>query len=334
MLQPRPDEFSVITYLAQFYHVFTRQSDSGLSSAGNSFRASSCEEEAGMTVHGLLRRRPGRPVSWGGRGRLQLTIQATPLEKDNPFRAESLERREESQKTYDADDEEGEQGERSRQPSRTAIYTAGQQDLILRRKRPTSLVGDWLSRNPTHPQEKQRKQEKRLCRHQAKEAGRKRVVAGRAGELGSKRKFGSGAETQPAPERPAEKKRRNEEGEEVRGDNRLDIVRQAPLNIAEKQKLLKTQFLQLRSPPCSRERLKLDIFQVKYKNLMTNTQLPRPKSCKEAFDKILHTRPKHSEKSIAPVGKNRNIIKKLNSISDKEIFIQFIAMSAIQKKKY
>ena len=43
---------------------------------------------------------------------------------------------------------------------------------------------------------------------------------------------------------------------------------QAPLNISERQKLLKARFLQLESPQCSREALKLDIFKVKYDKIM------------------------------------------------------------------
>ena len=82
----QPDQFSIMTYLAQFYHQFSKPPpppmarDSGLSS----FRNSSTEEEGVRRVE-----------------------QCKPLERENPFRHENSE---------DADDEMGGLGERRRRP--------------------------------------------------------------------------------------------------------------------------------------------------------------------------------------------------------------------------
>ena len=52
---------------------------------------------------------------------------------------------------------------------------------------------------------------------------------------------------------------------------------QAPLNISERQKLLKTQFFQVKSPQYNKDEIKLDIFKVKYKNIMKETAQPNIK---------------------------------------------------------
>ena len=58
----------------------------------------------------------------------------------------------------------------------------------------------------------------------------------------------------------------------------LAISIQAPLHISERQKLLKTRFFQATSPKYSKESLKLDIFKVKYQNLMKENPVTIPQN--------------------------------------------------------
>ena len=125
-----PDQFSIMTYLAQFYHLFYKPPSLGRDSGLSSFKNSSTEEEVVRrdgTVASLLELRRSRPVSWHGRGRLELRVQPHPVERENPFRHENSE---------DADDEMGEQ-----QGRRGGLFTAAQQEVAVRRRRPSSLCG-------------------------------------------------------------------------------------------------------------------------------------------------------------------------------------------------
>ena len=109
-----PDQFSVMTYLAQFYHLFSGSKPRGRDSGLSSFKNSSTEEEV------VRREVRTRPVSWH-------QPRAQPqLERDNPFRHENSE---------DADDEMGEQR------LRRGGLTGGQQEVVQRRRRPASLHG-------------------------------------------------------------------------------------------------------------------------------------------------------------------------------------------------
>ena len=128
LTSPHPDQFSIMTYLAQLYDLFSKPPpphlarDSGLSS----FKNSSTEEEVVRktegTVASLLELKRSRPVSWHCRGRLELRVlQSDPLERENPFRDDNSE---------DADDEMGEVRLRTREDQ-----------MAVRRRRPSSLSG-------------------------------------------------------------------------------------------------------------------------------------------------------------------------------------------------
>ena len=114
-----PDQFSIMTYLAQFYHLFSGSKPRGRDSGLSSFRNSSTEEEVVRTEVRT------RPFSWHDRHRPEPRVQPQ-LERDNPFRHENSE---------DADDEMGEQR------LRRSGLTGGQQEVVQRRRRPASLHG-------------------------------------------------------------------------------------------------------------------------------------------------------------------------------------------------
>jgi hypothetical protein len=51
-------------------------------------------------IHSLMQIKKTRPVSWHGRGRVELTIQNKPVENDNPFTKEDLEYHDEILKAF------------------------------------------------------------------------------------------------------------------------------------------------------------------------------------------------------------------------------------------
>ena len=123
-----PDQFSIMTYVAQFYHRFSNSKPRGRDSGLSSFKNSSTEEEVVKregSMASLLDRRRTRPVSWHDRDLLEVRVQSH-LERENPFRHENSE---------DADDEMGDQRARREE------LTGGQQEVTLRRRRPASLYG-------------------------------------------------------------------------------------------------------------------------------------------------------------------------------------------------
>eukprot|EP00091_Calanus_sinicus_P024848 TRINITY_DN9144_c0_g1_i1.p1 TRINITY_DN9144_c0_g1~~TRINITY_DN9144_c0_g1_i1.p1 ORF type:complete len:225 (-),score=55.82 TRINITY_DN9144_c0_g1_i1:305-955(-) len=105
-----PDKFSIMTYVAQFYHKFEdsyTDHDSGLSSMATT--ATSSEESTPKrlksdnkkgAIHSLMQIKKTRPVSWHGRGRVELTIQNKPVENDNPFTKEDLKYHDEILKAF------------------------------------------------------------------------------------------------------------------------------------------------------------------------------------------------------------------------------------------
>merc|ERR1719347_528357 len=96
-----PDKFSIMTYVAQFYHKFedtSAEPDSGVCSLATSYTGSSeestpkrakCEDRKGAILS-LMNVKKERPVSWHGRGRVELTVHTKPVENENPFTKENL----------------------------------------------------------------------------------------------------------------------------------------------------------------------------------------------------------------------------------------------------
>ena len=226
--------------------------DSGVSSTAASFTRSSTEEEAG-----------GRPLSWH---------QADPgLAQQRP------------QQLYDADDEMAGAG-----------AGAG---AARRQRRPTSLwgVSSLYSRDTRHPASPpgpayQRRYEKGRGGTSRRRAAR--YSCGYISQSCAPRPY-QAREPHPLSRRAREEDRAeadnlsNEVSLRLRESKDQMVERvmqvdwtphglhtvtvssvQAPLNISERQKLLKARFLQLESPQCSREALKLDIFKVKYDKIM------------------------------------------------------------------
>ena len=58
-----------------------------------------CENKKGA-IHSLMQVKKTRPVSWHGRGRVELTIQNKPVENDNPFTKEDLKYHDEILKAF------------------------------------------------------------------------------------------------------------------------------------------------------------------------------------------------------------------------------------------
>ena len=285
-----------MTYLAQFYEIFSKPPapplarDSGLSS----FKNSSTEEEVVRRVEGtvssVLELRRSRPVSWHCR-----VLQSDPLERENPFRDERSE---------DADDEMGEV---------VVVRLRTREDLAVRRRRPSSLSGVLPASTESPARLRQDRRRRESVRREEKTLKRK---------LGGQTCLGYSDLPRPyqstQPEVATVKRRRSEDLVTEDNINNETVMRlresrdqivervvqvrsgnlrifsvikllrylQAPLNIAERQKLLKTKFLQVRSPQCNKDRLKLDIFQIKYQKLMKQSSPPKSNLCLGSFPSI------------------------------------------------
>ena len=373
--------------------LFIEGYDSGVSSTATSFKNSSTEEEPpGLkyssvkrrgAIHSLMELKKTRPVSWHGRGRLELRIQATPVENDNPFRKKLLENCDDCVKTYDADDEEGDFSETKqsfqrseRDKSMSSMYTSNQQELIMKRKRPNSLIVynnqclphhfNNIDYENTSKCKEPKKYDKRIAKKAFKESNiRKKVHTPRGQETNLKRKMQSaniGVSGFPKPYQPkelenltgsSEKRRKSEDivasnnlynETSVRLRNSKDLlierVKQTPLNIAEKQKLLKTRFFQAKSPQYSKDCLKLDIFEIKYQKLMQVNQCQTPKAALETLEAIKTQNNQRTPKNIkSPIHSKMNVkhepykketprtrskydsFKKLKEVSDKNLVL-------------
>lgn len=293
-----PDQFFIMTYVAQFYHRFTAPDSGYDSTLTTSFKYSSSEEESPRRIDNSGKRKGGanimewkrrRPLGLVVSGGLELRIDSPQEEKENPFKSDDSRNHENTLKTYDADDEEGESSEvvlRNIPGVMTEARngTSGHQDLVLKRKRPNSLnrvsSSSMDKENCCKPKEAKTKTEKR---------GSKRIMKPKFQEPASKRKM-IGISDFPKPyenKDPSEsdshkymtERRRKRSAESAAYSNLynqtsvrlrdshdplIERVKQVPLHIAESQKLLKTSIFQLKSPQYPTKCLILNIYKIKY----------------------------------------------------------------------
>jgi len=295
-----PDQFFIMTYVAQFYHRFTAPDSGYDSTLTTSFKYSSSEEESPRRIDNTGKRKGGgganlmewkrrRPLGLVVSGGLELRIDSPPEEKENPFKSDDTRNHENTLKTYDADDEEGESSEvvlRNIPGIMTEARngTSGHHDLVLKRKRPNSLnrvsSSSMDKENYCKPKEVKNKTEKRAS---------KRVMKPKFQEPVSKRKmigisdFPKPYENKDAGESDSQKymteRRRKRSAESAAYSNLynqtsarlrdshdplIERVKQVPLHIAESQKLLKTSIFQLKSPQYPTKCLILNIYKIKY----------------------------------------------------------------------
>merc|ERR1719495_2593025 len=290
-----PDQFFIMTYVAQFYHRFTAPDSGYDSTLTTSFKYSSSEEESPRRIDNTGKRKGGgtnimewkrrRPLGLVVSGGLELRIDSPQEEKGNPFKSDDPRNHENTLKTYDADDEEGESSEVIlRHMTEARNGSLGHHDLVLKRKRPNSLNRVFSSsmdkENYCKPKEMKTKAEKR---------GSKRAMKPKFQEPVSKRKM-IGISDFPKPyenKDPAEsdsqkymtERRRKQSAESAAYSNLynqtsarlrdshdplIERVKQVPLHIAESQKLLKTSIFQLKSPQYPTKCLILNIYKIKY----------------------------------------------------------------------
>jgi len=291
----RPDQFFIMTYVAQFYHRFTAPDSGYDSTLTTSFKYSSSEEESPRRIDNTGKRKGGgtnimewkrrRPLGLVVSGGLELRIDSPQEEKENPFKSDDPRNHENTLKTYDADDEEGESSEVIlRHMTEARNGSLGHHDLVFKRKRPNSLnrvsSSSMDKENYCKPKEMKTKAEKR---------GSKRAMKPKFQEPVSKRKM-IGISDFPKPyenKDPAEgdsqkymtERRRKQSAESAAYSNLynqtsarlrdshdplIERVKQVPLHIAESQKLLKTSIFQLKSPQYPTKCLILNIYKIKY----------------------------------------------------------------------
>jgi len=155
-----PDQFFIMTYVAQLYHKFS-VTDSGYdSTVNNSFKYSSSEEDSprkSLEPPGKRRGTAGHPSDWKKRrpvglvvsGGLELRLDSPKHEEVGNGNGSKVEQQlQGATKLYDADDEEGESSEVILSRGSGAITEAADtatpllphQDLVFKRKRPNSLT--------------------------------------------------------------------------------------------------------------------------------------------------------------------------------------------------
>jgi len=294
-----PDQFFIMTYVAQFYHKFTAPDSGYDSTLTTSFKYSSSEDDSPMRIsstgkrkqggHNLIEMKRKRPLGLVVTGGLELRIDSPQEEKENPFKSDDCRNHENTLKTYDADDEEGESSEvvlRNIPGIMTEARngTSGHQDLVLKRKRPNSLnrvsSSSMDKENHCKPKEIKNKTEKR---------GSKRMIKPKPQESVIRRKmigisdFPKPYENKDISENESQQyfseRRRKRSSESAAYSNLynqtsvrlrdtkdplIERVKQVPLHIAESQKLLKTSIFQLKSPQYPTKCLILNIYKIKY----------------------------------------------------------------------
>lgn len=290
-----PDQFFIMTYVAQFYHRFTAPDSGYDSTLTTSFKYSSSEEESPRRIDNTGKRKGGgssmmdwkrrRPLGLVVSGGLELRIDSPPEEKENPFKSDDPRNHENTLKTYDADDEEGESSEVIlRHMAEARNGTLGHHDLVLKRKRPNSL-----NRVSSSSMEKENYAKPKEMKTKAEKRGSKRAMKPKFQEPVSKRKmigisdFPKPYENKDSAECDSQKylteRRRKRSVESAAYSNLynqtsarlrdshdplIERVKQVPLHIAESQKLLKTSIFQLKSPQYPTKCLILNIYKIKY----------------------------------------------------------------------
>jgi len=269
-----------------------------------SFKYSSSEEESPRRIdstgkrkgggHNLMEWKRRRPVGLVVSGGLELRIESPQEEKENPFKSDECRNHENTLKTYDADDEEGESSEVVLRNipgvmTETRNGTLGHQDLVLKRKRPNSLnrvsSSSMDKENYCKPKEIKNKTEKRMSKRMMKskpqESVSKRKMIGISDfpkpyenkdirETDS-HKYLTEGRRQKSEESAAYSNLYNQTSVRLRDtkDPLIERVKQVPLHIAESQKLLKTSIFQLKSPQYPTKCLILNIYKIKYDKRQT-----------------------------------------------------------------
>merc|ERR1719357_1231553 len=294
-----PDQFFIMTYVAQFYHRFTAPDSGYDSTLTTSFKYSSSEEESPRRIDSSGKRKAGsanlmewkrrRPLGLVVSGGLELRIDSPQEERENPFKSDDSRNQENTLKTYDADDEEGESSEvvlRNIPGLATDARngSSGHQDLVLKRKRPNSL-----NRVSSSSMDKENYCKAKDAKVKTEKRTTKRMLKPKGQETAAKRKV-IGVSDFPKPyenketteidchKSMTERRRKrstdsavysniyNQTSARLRDshDPLIERVKQVPLHIAESQKLLKTSIFQLKSPQYPTKCLILNIYKIKY----------------------------------------------------------------------
>lgn len=268
-----PDKFSVMTYLAQFYHKFSETDpDSGFSS----LQCSSSEEDSPLrrtdppvkregAVLSLLNLKQRRPVSWHGRGRLEVRLPCLPVEQENPFLRPEMRGEDELVRRLTRHSEVKEPVVRMRaqprQPGRdrvtrslhiqssllSSMWSSGGQgeDRVRVRRRPHSSLGTSHMYTPYTGRKQQGTEQGSIIGERALAARERRR---RRSEEGVE--FNNQYNQNQARLRARSKK-----------DPNVNRVKMAKQNISEIQKRLRLDFFPVKPPPVA-DSLKLDIFRV------------------------------------------------------------------------
>jgi len=265
-----PDKFSVMTYLAQFYHKFTEQDpDSGFSSQG----CSSGEEDSPLrrpvalrqgAMASLLHLKRTRPVSWHGRGRLEVRLPSIPLEQENPFLHAEMRGEDEVVRSLTRHQHVAEPTVKMRVKPGPPGKDRMTRSLHIES---SALTAMWSSGSGGEERCKVRRPHSTLgmSHTYTPYTGRRQRGCDSASLLGERALY--------VKER---RRRRSEEGVEfnnqynqarlksqTKKDPLVTRVKMAPQNISETQKLLRLNFAQVK-PLNANSGLRLDIFKVKY----------------------------------------------------------------------
>jgi len=299
-----PDQFFIMTYVAQFYHKFS-VTDSGYDSTFNtSFKYSSSEEDSprrtenqakrrGLSSHYNVDGKKRRPTGMVVSGGLELRLDSPEHEKKNVL-----------PKLYDADDEEGESSEvllsrgsgaitEARNATENGnIVTGPHQDLVLKRKRPNSL--NRVS-NSSSDKEAALKwtAERRSCRRASK-AKLQEVVGNRRRIIGlsdypkpykqrdSQRTECYGGLSEKRREHSIDSEENSSQADNPISEQQLsneslkEKIRSIPNHISESQKLLKTSIFQMPAPQYPTKCLILNIYQIKQPQFEDKSTSPPP----------------------------------------------------------
>jgi len=306
-----PDQFFIMTYVAQFYHKFS-MSDSGYdSTVNNSFKYSSSEEDSPrkcLEPPGKRRGPAGQPPSdWKKRRPMGLIVSGgLELRLETPKREEATngsvmeQQQPGGTKLYDADDEEGESSEVILSRGSGAIREAAavtatppmlpHQDLVFKRKRPNSLTR--VSNSSAEKENTAKwKAERRSGKRGSKQAKAPEVT---------KRKM-IGVSDYPKPYRNKDfhraggylSERRREDSIESEENSSLadhpssehrysheslrEKMREIPHHITESQKLLKTSIFQMPAPEFPTKCLILNIYKIKQPQYEDKSTSPPPR---------------------------------------------------------
>jgi len=333
-----PDQFFIMTYVAQFYHKFTVP-DSGYDSTfTTSFKYSSSEEDNQNPKHpsrkveslGKKRGPPSqqqhnveskrrRPIGLIVSGGLELRLETPEDEKKSKCLEQSL-------KLYDADveDEEGEASEVilrhiSGPMPEVRNGNVPHQDLVLKRKRPNSL-----NRVSHSPMDKEN-----VIKSKSERRSSKRSIKPKIQEsVGVKRKI-IGVSDYPKPYKNVEiershckvylgdrKREHSVESEENSSmadnppsqmsesqlnDSLREKLREVPSHISESQKLLKTSIFQTPQPQFPTKCLILNIYKIQHQHLEDKSTSPPPQHF-NVVEKVLEKNTQtHDQSSLQEV---------------------------------